>query len=102
MSERENLTLEVLGETLTVKSSGETGVTREAIERLEEKIQGIQESSHDASDMEISLLAALNLAGELVRLERASESVELAPDLDDRIRTTRDLVDQFLDGDADT
>ncbi len=97
MSDPERLTLEVLGEELTIRSRGDAEVTREAIARLEEKVSGIQDAASDASDLQISLLAALNLAGELVRAEDRAGASNLSEDLEARIETTRDTVLQFLD-----
>ena len=76
----EPLTINILGQSLQVKASGEEGSLRLAVARLEERIERLTESGITADTLRLLMYAAIQLAGENIKLEE--ELISLGREVD--------------------
>jgi cell division protein ZapA (FtsZ GTPase activity inhibitor) len=65
----EPVTINILGQSLLVKTSGEEEALRLAAARLEEKIEKLTESGVTADTLRLLMYAAIQLAGENIKME---------------------------------
>lgn len=91
--------LNLLGEELPVRIS-ESGVeAREAIELVERNIESLRENSSPPSNLQLALLCALNLAGELLELQRQSQQERLSNSTADQMRSLTERIENLLNED---
>ncbi len=64
--------IELLGVELPTRTSDDPELVEQSVKLVQEKIEAIEESASGASRMQIALLSALNLAGEVISRDRES------------------------------
>ncbi len=74
------VTINILGRSLLVKTSGEEEALRLAAARLEEKIAMLTESGVTADTLRLLMYAAIQLAGENIKIEE--ELISLGREVD--------------------
>lgn len=74
------VTINILGQSLLVKTSGEEEALRMAAARLEEKIAILTEGGVTADTLRLLMYAAIQLAGENIKIEK--ELVNLGNEVD--------------------
>ena len=79
MSE-EPVTINILGQSLLVKTSGDEEALRLAAARLEERIEKLVESGVTADTLRLLMYAAIQLAGENIKIEE--ELISLGNEVD--------------------
>ncbi|MCK4738528.1 MAG: cell division protein ZapA [Deltaproteobacteria bacterium] len=68
--------LNILGKRLAIKSDKSEEHVREVEQLLSEKIAEIRESSNAVATLDLALLAALNITGELIEAKKLLEAIE--------------------------
>ncbi len=74
------VTINILGQSLLVKTSGEEEALRLAAARLEERIERLTESGVTADTLRLLMYAAIQLAGENIKIEE--ELISLGNEVD--------------------
>lgn len=92
-------TVEIMGESIPVKTSEQGDGTHRAVALVEDKIETIQTRSPDANRLQVALLSCLNLAGQLVKMEDSTEFTGISEGTLERLEQLEDRVDQQLDED---
>ncbi len=85
----------LLGTQLPIRAREEEELTEEAFRRVKEGVEALKKQSESASNLQIALLTALNLAGELIRREEESPPGNLSPETFDRIKKLKGEIDQL-------
>jgi cell division protein ZapA (FtsZ GTPase activity inhibitor) len=70
------LELNVLGKTLVIKSDESEEYVREVEDFLHEKIAEVRENTKAVGNLDLALLVALNVAGELIKMREVLGDVE--------------------------
>jgi cell division protein ZapA len=96
------VTVNIMGDAYTIRGEAEPGYIKEVSALVEERISSLRNASRDMSRLKLAVLAAVNLADELLQ-ERMKKSE--VPDFrdDDLSRRTRQLIsllDEGLIGDT--
>ncbi len=81
----ENQKFVLLGTKIPVKTSKDDKLLIEAFNRVKEKIEAIDEQASQASKMQVTLLAAMNLAGELIEREKKDVPAEISQQIRQRV-----------------
>ena len=76
----EPVTINILGQSLLVKTSGDEEALRLAAARLEERIEKLVESGVTADTLRLLMYAAIQLAGENIKIEE--ELISLGNEVD--------------------
>ncbi len=77
----EPVTINILGQSLLVKTSGEEEALRLAAARLEERIEKLTEGGVTADTLRLLMYAAIQLAGENIKMEEDLASLGNEMDL---------------------
>ncbi len=85
------LELEILGQKLAVKSDEDESYIRAVESYLNSKVLEIKDSTTAVSTLDLALLAALNVTGELVKTKEKLKSQ------DERTETLIQLIDRSLE-----
>lgn len=83
---QDNQKFVLLGTKIPVKTSKDDKLLIEAFDRVKEKISTIDEQASQASKMQVALLAAMNLAGELIEQEKKDVPAEISPRIRQRVK----------------
>ncbi len=70
--------IELLGEKLPLKVKADSELVNRSLEIVRERITAVEETAPQANELQIALLVALNLAGELSTRERQSTPAGLS------------------------
>ena len=75
------VTINIMGQNLQVRTSGGEGSVRCAASRLEEKIEMVAQSGVTADSLRLLIYAAIQLAGENIKIEEEINKLESEVDL---------------------
>ncbi|MDT8317114.1 MAG: cell division protein ZapA [bacterium] len=75
------VTINIMGQTLQVRTSGGEESLRCAVSRLEEKIEMVAKSGVTADSLRLLIYAAIQLAGENIKIEEEINKLEREVDL---------------------
>ncbi len=90
MDNQHLIEIKVLGHTFTVKSNEEEAHVLEVARYVNEKIDEILKKTRSVSSLNVAILAALNIADDLLKEKEKRQSL-----LQEIGATSRDLVDQI-------
>ncbi len=90
--ERSKKKFSLLGTQLPIRARENEDLTEEAFQRVKEGVKTLEERSENASNLQIALLTALNLAGELIRREESSPPGNLSKETFARIKNLTDKI----------
>lgn len=90
------LKINIYGTEYPIKSGAETDpeYIKSVAEFVDRKMREIDENTQSKSALKVAILAALNITDELFQEKAATES--LSNELEDKIRTLSDILDQNL------
>lgn len=92
--ERKQFTL--LGETLPIRTHQDPELAEDAFHRVEKRLESLQERSGEPSSIQLALLVALNLAGDLIRMEQQLSDQHLSSETRERLDAIRQRLRQLL------
>lgn len=98
--ETDRQTVTILGERLPVKVTSEDSNTRKAITRLREQIKSIRDQAPEATRLQIALLSALNLAGNVIQAENEPKTTGLSDETLDRFSQLEEQMRSMMDDEA--
>ncbi|MGM0380623.1 MAG: cell division protein ZapA [bacterium] len=76
----------LLGTEIPVKTRDHDDLTDQAFRRVKQGVKTLKKHSDNATKMQVALLTALNMAGELIRMEENTPPTKLSKDTFDRIK----------------
>jgi cell division protein ZapA len=97
------VTVSIMGDPYTIRGDAEAGYIKEVSELVENRIQSLRNASREMSRLRLAVLAAVNIADELLQ-ERMKKTEDRGEQEDDELaRKTRQLIsllDEGLIGDT--
>lgn len=87
--------LRLMGETLPIKSQEDNDLLHEAHNLVQERLDSIGENRTISSSLKKALLCSMNLAGELIKLEKIPGKTGLQPETIERIEYLQDQIQKL-------
>lgn len=98
MSSRESVSVRILGHDYRIRSDGDAEGVRRAARLLEETLERVQGRAGTVDSLDVAVLAALNLAHQLVGLRDPQRREAEAPLDPARLEALVALVESAVDG----
>jgi cell division protein ZapA (FtsZ GTPase activity inhibitor) len=73
---KNSITLSILGQKLAIRSAEDEGYVRTVESYLEEKIEEVRNSTKAVATLDLALLTALNVTGELIKAKETLRAIE--------------------------
>lgn len=86
--------VEIYGETYPIRSTGDTAAIRQAAALVDERMRQIAQGNSRLSSAKIAVLAAMNMAGEYLRLEQDYQRLVKLVRADRMPRAPKQLTDE--------